>query len=383
MARIKGSTQDAHTGRPHGEACTINPPVEMGSTILFPDYATFRDQTQPLHYGRGGASTHRAFEENLAALEGADAVTLTSSGVEAISLAVMSLTSKGGHILCTDTAYDPTRLFLNWLKEQAGIDTTYYDPRIGGNIASLIQPNTQLVFCESPGSLTFEVQDIPAIVAAAADIPVAVDNTYGAGAYLRPIELGASVSIQSITKYVGGHSDLLMGAVMSANETIGKRIHKTARIFGQSVSGHDVALAHRGLRTLHRRLSVHQENGLALAAYLADRPEIAEVLHPGLPSHPDHALWLRDGKGTNGLFSVITNWEDDRQTEAFMNALSLYGLGYSWGGYESLCIPAWPARVRTAVPWTEKRQLLRFHAGLEEIDDLTADLDQAFDKLPK
>ncbi len=377
---MKGPTQDAHIGRPKGAACTINPPTESGSTILFPDYASFRDQTQPLHYGRGGAGTHRAFEESLMALEGATSVTLAGCGMGAISLDILRLTSSGGHILCPDSAYDPTRSFCDGFLTRMGVETTYYDPLIGGDIKSLIKPNTQLIFCESPGSLTFEIQDIPAIVAAAGDLPVLVDNTYGAGVHFRPLDLGAVVSIQAITKYVGGHSDILMGAVMTADRGIGAKVQKTAKQLGLSVSAQDVALAHRGLRTLHRRLAVHEKSGLALARYLETRPEVTQVLHPGLEAHPQHALWARDGMGTNGLFSIVTSWTDDQQTEAFINALTLFGLGYSWGGYESLCTPAWPAKVRTAVPWTEQGQLFRFHVGLEDIDDLTADLEQAFDK---
>lgn len=376
---MKGSTKSAHLGRPHGGNCTINPPISSGSTVLFPDYATFRDRKQAFHYGRLGTQTHWALQENLLSLEGATGVALTPSGVSALSTAIISFVGQGGHVLCTDSAYDPTRTMCHNLLGRMGISTTFYDPTIGGGIASLIQPNTQLIICETPGSLTFEIQDIPAIVAAAKDIPVLVDNTYGAGVHFRPLELGATVSLQALTKYVGGHSDFLMGAIFTKEDTATRKVAAAIRDLGMSVSGQDVALAHRGLRTLHRRLAVHEENGLALARWLEARPEVRKVIHPGLPSHPQHDLWARDSHGTNGLFSALIAWEDDSKTERFMNALTLFGLGYSWGGFESLCMPAWPQGARTAVPWTESGQLLRFHVGLEEIADLTADLEQAFD----
>ena len=379
MARLKGSTSDSHIGRPKNKPCTINPPIESGSTILFTDYASFRDRKQSFYYGRAGTSTHKAFEDSLNDLESAAFTELTSSGIAAISLAVLSVVGAGGHILCTDSAYDPTRGFCDGLLKTMGVETTYYDPLVGEDIRELIRPNTQAIFCESPGSLTFELQDLPAIIKAAGDVPVIVDNTYGAGVHLRPLEMGAALSLQAITKYVGGHSDLLMGAVMGT-APFGAKVRRTARLLGLSVSAQDVALAHRGLRTLHRRLDVHEQSGLDVARWLETRPEIAKVIHPGLPSHPQHDLWKRDFSGSNGLFAAILSWEDDAKTEAFIDSLKLFGLGYSWGGFESLCMPAWPKNCRSATSWSENRQLLRFHVGLEAVSDLTSDLEQAFDR---
>ncbi|MEM9234406.1 MAG: cystathionine beta-lyase [Pseudomonadota bacterium] len=375
---MKGPTKDSHTGRPNEGLRLVNPPTECGSTVLFPDYASFRARQRPWHYGRMGTPTHRALEESLGELEGTEHIFLTGSGLGACTLALLSVVKEGGHLLVTDSAYEPVRAFCDLYLKPLGIETTYFNPHADeAAIRSLIRRNTQGIFCESPGSLTFEVQDLPAIVRGAGDIPVMVDNTYGAGVHYRPLELGAAISIQALTKYVGGHSDLLMGAV-AARKDLAPKVQRTARVLGISVAGTDAALAHRGLRTLHRRLEVHEENGLALARWLEARPEIVRVMHPGLESHPRHELWARDGHGTNGLFSVITAWDDEDTTGRFIDALNLFGLGYSWGGFESLCMPAWPETVRTAVPWKEHRQLLRFHAGLEHVSDLISDLEQAF-----
>ncbi|WOI54662.1 cystathionine beta-lyase [Parvularcula sp. LCG005] len=377
---MKGPTKDSHVGRPCDGQRLVNPSVDCGSTVLFADYDTFRGRKTNFFYGRAGTATHRAFEQSLCDLEGAVTAELTGSGLAAVALAILSVVKSGDHLLITDSVYDPTRYFAAGHLRDMGVETSFFDPQIGAGIADQIRPNTAAIFCESPGSLTFEVQDLKAIISAAGDIPVLVDNTYAAGVYLKPLAMGAALSIQAITKYIGGHSDLLMGAVMSRDDTIAEKVQKTARSLGLSVSGRDVALAHRGLRTLHRRLAVHQENGLALARWLEARPEIAAVIHPGLPSHPGHDIWAAQATGTTGLFSVIADWTDDATTGRFIDALGLYGLGYSWGGYESLCLPAWPGTYRSAVPWTEKRQLLRFHAGLEDIGDLTADLERGFDR---
>ncbi|ADM10416.1 Cystathionine beta-lyase [Parvularcula bermudensis HTCC2503] len=371
---MKGPTKDTHLGRPTKGRRLINPSVECGSTVLFSSYDDFRANRPPWHYGRTGTPTHRALEESLCDLEGADNVVLTGSGLEACTLAILSCVTAGGHVLVTDSAYEPTRTFCDGLLRGFDIETTYFDPQAGREeIAALCRPTTQLIFCESPGSLTFEVQDLPAIVAGAGEVPVAVDNTYGAGVLLRPLELGCAISVQALTKYVGGHSDLLLGAVATAPR-LSAKVRRMARMLGISVSGRDVAMAHRGLRTLHRRLAVHEENGLGLARFLETHSAIRRVLHPGLDSHPQAALWARDASGTNGLFSVIADWEDEAVTARFIDHLTLFGLGYSWGGYESLCLPAWPTANRTAVPWTEGGQVLRFHAGLEDLDDLIEDV---------
>jgi cystathionine beta-lyase len=374
---MRGPTRDSHVGRPKEGVRLVNPSVHRGSTVLFPSYAEFTAAQRPFFYGRSGTDTHRALEEAVAELEGAESVTLAPSGLAAVTLALLSFAEAGGHLLVTDSAYDPTRSFCDGVLKRMGVETTYYDPLIGGGIKELVRPNTVAILCESPGSLTFEVQDLPTICGAT-DRPVIVDNTWGASVNLRPLALGAAVSVQAATKYLGGHSDVFLGTVAASGEAA-RRVRRTARELGLATSPDDAALTLRGMRTLHRRLRAHEENGLALARWLEARPEVARVLHPGLPSHPQHALFARDFRGSCGLFGAVLKRSDEPYVAAFLDALTLFGMGYSWGGFESLCIPAWPERHRTATRWQAEGQLLRFHAGLEDAGDLTADLAAAFD----
>ncbi|WP_036767225.1 cystathionine beta-lyase [Parvularcula oceani] len=377
MARMKGPTGDSHEGRPTDGVRLVNPDIARGSTVLFPDYAAFTAKTRPFSYGRGGTSTHDALAESVAALEEADHVVLAPSGLCAVTLALMSFAEAGSHILVTDSAYDPTRSFCDGVLRRMGVETTYYDPLIGGGLAELVRPETRAVLAESPGSLTFEVQDLPAIIAAAGEVPVIVDNTWSAGVHFKPLRMGAAVSVQAATKYLGGHSDLLMGT-LACSAGAARLVERTARLIGISVAASDAALMHRGMRTLHRRLAVHEATGLALARWLEGREEIARVLHPALPSHPQHGVWARDFTGASGLFAAELARGDEAYIAAFCDALRLFGMGYSWGGYESLCIPTWPERNRTATQWKAKGRMLRLHAGLEDEEDLIADLDAAF-----
>lgn len=377
---MKDDTKLCHDGRPKEGLGMVNPPVERGSTVLFPDFDTFRERKARRYYGRHGTDTHQALKGLVADLEGAAMVTLTSSGLSAVNLALLAFAEPGTDILVTDSTYDPVRSFCDDFLAPRGVSVRYYDPLIGKGIKDLIRPETALIHCESPGSLTFEIQDLPAICEAAGDIPVTVDNTWGAGLFYKPLELGAAISIQSATKYMGGHSDVFLGTIASRTERIGRRIFKTAQLLGNATSPDDAYAVLRGLRTLPTRLREHERQGLALARWLTERDEVAEVLHPALPNHPQHALWKRDFTGSSGLFSVILKRGDEAFVRKFIDSLNLYGLGYSWGGYESLCLPAWPTGSRTATSWTAQGQLLRFHAGLEAIDDLTTDLAQAFDK---
>ena len=374
---MKPPTRDSHAGRPREGQRLVNPGVHRGSTVLFSDYDTFRHRRSPFFYGRHGTPTHDALAQSVAALEGADAVTFAPSGLAAVTLAMLSFARSGGHVLVTDSAYDPTSSFCDGVLARTGVETEYYDPLIGEGLGPLIRPETCAVLAESPGSLTFEVQDIPALVRAAGDVPVIVDNTWGAGAYLKPLSLGAAVSVQAATKYLGGHSDVLMGTV-AASGVAARRIRDTARGLGMATSPDDAALVHRGMRTLHRRLAVHQENGLALARWLDARSEITRVMHPGLPSHPQHALFARDFTGSTGLFGAVLRRSDEPYLAAFFDQLRLFGMGYSWGGFESLAIPTWPGRHRTATTWDVPGQAIRLHAGLEDVSDLTADLESAF-----
>jgi len=358
----------------------VNPVVERGSTVLFADYESFVGRNRPRYYGRHGTDTHTALKEAVADLEGGTDVTLTSSGLSAVNMTLLAFAEPGTDILVTDTAYDPVRSFCDHYLVPRGVSVRYYDPLIGAGIKGLIQDNTVLIHTESPGSLTFEMQDLPAIAAAVGDVPISIDNTWGAGYFHKPLTLGAAISVQSATKYMGGHSDVFMGTICSKDERIGAKIARTALLLGNATSPDDSYTVLRGLRTLPTRLREHEAQGSALAEWLEQRPEVAAVLHPGLPSHPQHDIWQRDFTGASGLFSVILHPRSEAYTAKFINSLKLYGLGYSWGGYESLCLPAWPERSRSATTWQAKGQLLRFHVGLEAIEDLTADLANAFER---
>ena len=369
---MTGPTDDSHEGRPKDGVRLVNPSVHRGSTVLFPTYAAFTAQARPFFYGRMGTPTHDALRESVAALEEADDVAFAPCGLSAVTLAILSLCEAGSHLLVTDSAYDPTRAFCDQMLTRYGVACEYYDPR--GDVAPLIRPNTAAILAESPGSLTFEIQDLPALVATG--VPVVVDNTWSGGVYLKPLSLGCALSVQAGTKYLGGHSDVLFGTV-AGRGAHARQVVRTARLLGLSTSPDDAALVHRGMRTLHRRLDVHEANGLALARWLEDRPEVAHVVHPGLPSHPDHALWRRDFTGASGLFGAVLRRADEPYLAALLDTLALFGMGYSWGGYESLCLPTWPDRHRT-VTRPAPGQWLRFHAGLEDIADLTADLTRGF-----
>lgn len=375
---MKEQTRLTHLGRTHDGIRMVNPPVERGSTVCFPDYDTFRSPGKPKSYGRHGTDTHAALKEAVAELEGGVDVTLTASGLSAVTCTLLAYATPGADILVTDSAYDPVRSFCDGFLAGRGVSVRYYDPLVGEGIRDLVRPETTLIHCESPGSLTFEIQDIPAIRRGAGDIAISADNTWGAGLFCKPLRLGATISIQSATKYMGGHSDVFLGTICSSDGAAGRRIARTARLLGNATSPDDAYMVLRGIRTLGTRLKAHEDQGMKLARWLEARPEVARVLHPGLESHPQHHLWKRDFSGASGLFSVVLERGDEAFTRTLVDTLELYALGYSWGGYESLCLPAWPAAWRSAVPWTETGQLLRFHAGLEAIEDLTTDLARGF-----
>jgi len=381
--RKKPETRVTTLGRdPHANFGIVNPPVYHASTVLYPSLAELRAHRQPVTYGRRGTPTTFALQEAIADLEGGHRTVLTPSGLSACTTALLSYVEAGDHILVTDSVYAPTRAFCDGHLKRMGVDTEYFDPRIGGGIATLLRENTRLVFTESPGSLTFEVQDIPAIAAAAhaAGALVIIDNTWGTPLYFRPFEHGCDVSVQACTKYVVGHSDAMLGSV-TASEDAWERLHRTHGQIGLCAGPDDVYLGLRGLRTLATRLRQHEATGLALARYLEARDDVVRVLHPALESHPDHALWKRDFEGACGLFAFEVEAADDAVLAAFFDTLELYGMGYSWGGFESLAIPAEPRANRTAVAWDSPHQLVRIHAGLEDPDDLIADIGHALDRL--
>lgn len=388
MNKHKPDTLLVTTGRdPEANHGVVNPPVYHASTIVFPTVAELhesqkRHDTKKTRYGRHGTPTTFALEEAIAELEGGHQAIALGSGVAAITATLAAFVKSGDHLLVVDSCYGPTRRFCDAVLKRFGVATTYYDPRIGAGIAKLIQPNTRLIFLESPGSLTFEVQDVPAIAAAAhkANVVTAMDNTWATPLYFKPLEHGIDISIVSATKYIAGHSDLMMGLI-TTTEAAYLPVRRSVEEFGGSAAPDDCYLALRGYRTLSVRLERHQENGLKLARWLQQRPEVARVLHPALPDHPDHALWTRDFGGACGLFAVELKPVPEPAVAAMLDGLELFGMGYSWGGFESLILPADPRPYRTAVPWTAAGPLLRIHAGLEDPDDLIADLDAGFARL--
>ncbi len=372
---------------PEANHGVVNPPVYHASTIVFPTVAALHDsqkrrEPNKARYGRHGTPTTFALEEAIAALEGGHQAIAIGSGVAAITATLAAFVKTGDHLLVVDSAYGPTRRFCDTVLKRFGVATTYYDPRIGAGIAKLIQPNTRLIFLESPGSLTFEVQDVPAIVAAArqAKVVTAMDNTWATPLYFKPLAHGVDISILSATKYIAGHSDLMMGLI-STTEATYLPVRRAVEDFGGSAAPDDCYLALRGFRTLGVRLERHQANGLRLARWLQQRPEVARVLHPGLPEDPDHALWKRDFSGACGLFAIELKPVAESAVAAMLDGLELFGMGYSWGGFESLILPADPRPYRTAVPWTAAGPLIRVHAGLEDPDDLIADLEAGFARL--
>jgi cystathionine beta-lyase len=379
---MKDNTKLIAAGRPHRRtAHPVNAPVERASTILFPTYDDYLEGARAINYGRLGTSTHRALEEAVTVLEGGFETRLAPSGLAACNASILAFVSAGDHVLIADTVYDPTRKFCERFLKRFGVEATFYDPVADKEtIAALMRPETKVVFAESPGSLTFEVQDLPALadIAHKGDAALIVDNTWAAGYFAKPIALGADVSIQAATKYIVGHADCLVGTITSANEAAAKKIYMALLQLGSNVSADDAFLALRGMRTLSARLERHQENGLALAKWLAKRGEVERLIHPAIRGCPGHAVWKRDFTGSSGLFSVVLKPVELTALKAFFNALKLFGIGFSWGGYESLAVHVQPQRYRTAVPWEDEGPVVRFHAGLEDIDDLKRDLENAF-----
>lgn len=354
----------------------VNPPVYHGSTILSPTVKDLLGRTGRYTYGRRGSPTSEAFQEALCALEDGVNVVLCPSGLSAVTTALLSALSAGDHVLVTDSAYSPTRHVCDVELKRFGIEVTYYDPLIGSGIAALMRPNTRLVYCESPGSLTFEMQDVPAIAEAAHrhGALVAMDNTWASPLYCKPHALGVDLSIQAGTKYIVGHSDVMFGTV-SASAAAWPNLKRFTYETGLCVGPDDIYLALRGLRTMSVRLKQHEANGLAVATWLSQHPQVSRVLHPALPSDPGHALWKRDFSGSSGLFSIVLQPGPREALEAFLDHLKLFGLGYSWGGYESLAVPFDCTPYRTATTWTGGGPCVRFHIGLEDVPDLVADLD--------
>lgn len=361
----------------------VNPPVWRASTILYDDVAHLRaagarDTHHRLFYGRRGTPTQWSLADALTELEpGAEATLLYPSGVAAIASTLLALLSPGDHLLVPDSAYDPTRSLANGLLARMGVETSYYDPLIGAGIAALCRPNTRVVLLESPGSLTFEVQDVPAIVAVARErgIATVLDNTWATPLLFPAIALGIDYSILAATKYVVGHSDVMLGSVTAAQGKFAALRDATYQL-GQTASPDDAWLGARGLRTMAIRLEQHGRAALRIAEWLRTRPEVARVLHPALPDCPGHAIFQRDFKGASGLFSFVLAGGGEKERAALIDGLEHFGIGYSWGGYESLALPVDPQRFRTATEWKAEGPVVRLQIGLEDPDDLITDLEQ-------
>lgn len=381
--KLRQATTVVHSGRdPHANFGFVNPPVYRGSTVLFPTVEKLIKRDQPYVYGRTNTPTAKALEEAIAEVEGGEACALTASGYQAISTSILAFVKAGDHILMTDSTYHPTRSFCDKMLAKLGVETTYYDPVIGAGIEELVRPNTVLIFTESPGSQTFEVQDIPAIakVAKKHELWLLIDNTWASPLFFRPFEHGVDVSIQAATKYIVGHADAMLGSITSTARAA-PHIARSKDLMGVCPGSEEAYLGSRGLRTLATRLAQHQKSGIEMASWLEQRPEVARVLHPALPSHPQHAIWKRDFLGASGLFSIILKPVTQTQLAAMLDGLKLFGMGFSWGGYESLVIPFDPTGYRTATKWEAEGPALRLHIGLEDVNDLKADLEDGFKRL--
>ena len=389
---MRDETKVIHAGRhPEQFEGAVNPPVFHASTILSPTLADWNrkkaERARELpgtYYGRIGTPTTRALEEALCNLEGGYRTVLAPSGLAACGIALLAYVEQGAHVLMVDTVYAPTRHFATRLLHRFGVTTTFYDPLIGSGIEALVRPETRVIFVESPGSLTFEVQDVPAIVAVARGrgITVIMDNTWATPLYFKPLAHGVDVSIQAATKYVVGHADAMLGTI-TVTQAAWPCLKKTHSELGQTAGPDDVYLAQRGLRTLAVRLARHGQTGLVLADWLARQPEVERILHPGRAGDGGHTLWRRDFSGASGLFGVVLKPVRDERFAAFMDGLTLFGIGASWGGFESLAMPMRPEECRTATKWSHPGPCFRIHAGLEHPDDLIADLEAGFRRLRK
>ena len=373
----------AHAGsNPSDHHGFVNTPVYRGSTVVFPSVDAMASGNGRYQYGRWNNPSTEALVEAISALEDAEGTVLCPSGLSACSTAILSAVGAGEHLLVSDSVYGPTRHFCETAGKRMGIETSYYDPAIGAGIDALFRPNTRAIFLESPGSHTFEIQDVPAIaaIARAREALTIIDNTWATPLFFKPLAHGADITVMAATKYIVGHSDALLGTIAA-----GPRAWAQLKAYhfqtGLHVGPDDVTLTLRGLRTLDVRLERHQRNALRIAQWLEDREEVARVLYPALPSHHQHALWRRDFTGASGLFSFVTKTASAPAVAAMLDHLELFGLGYSWGGYESLAMTVDPRRLRSVTDWNAPGHLIRLSIGLEDPDDLIADLGRGLDRL--
>jgi cystathionine beta-lyase len=377
---MKDDTKLIHTRLGRGPVNTVNPPIERGSTVLLPTREILYGDGKV--YGRMGLTVQRELEAALCTLENAQHCRLTANGLQSIALAIGAILKAGDHILISDCAYGPSRRFCTRRLSAMGIAATRFNPTLGAKIEPLIQDNTKAILIESPGSLTMDIMDTPAIVAVAKKhkLLTLFDNTWGAGLLHRPLDLGVDIVMQALTKYPVGHADAMGGAVLTNSDRLANLVAMCSEDWGISLGPDDAYACLRGLRSLHTRMKQHESSGLEVAKWLATRPEVDTVLHPALPSHPEHELWQRDFTGSNGLFSYTMKATDEDQLDRFLEAMTLFGMGFSWGGFESLLISCDDQLDRIDGDRIHDRTgpLIRVHVGLEDPDDLIADLDQAF-----
>ncbi|MBU6371714.1 MAG: cystathionine beta-lyase [Alphaproteobacteria bacterium] len=362
----------------------VNPPVHRVSTLILERVDQLYDDDNVKTYGLDGMAVHEALAEALVAIEGGAGVTFAPSGLGACALPFLAFCEAGSHALVPDCVYGPTRRLCDGLLARFGVETQIYDPRIGADIASLFRPNTRFVWMESPGSLTFEVQDVPAITAAAraAGIATGIDNTWSAGLYFKPFAHGVDVSVQALTKYQAGHADVLLGAALARDAATHARLRRVNKELGLGAGGpDDVYLCLRGLRSMPVRLAAQAASALKIATWLRARPEVAQVLHPALPGAPDHDLWARDFTGAAGVFSFVLHPAPEARVTAMLEGYRLLSMGFSWGGYESLIVPCDPQLKRTVARPRFAGPLVRLSIGLEDADDLIADLEEGFARL--
>lgn len=383
-ATLRPSTRLIHTGRP--DSRTVSAPVYHASTVLFRDYqelvareAAPNDRAH-MYYGRKGTPTTRALEDALTTLDGSLGAILSPSGVASITDVLLCFLKPGDELLMVDTAYGPTRRFCQRSLAERGISTRFYDPLLGSNIEAMLQPNTRMIFMESPGSVTMEVQDVPALcdVARAAGALTAIDNTWATPLLFNPLDFGVDLAIQSGTKYLNGHADCFFGVTTSRDRSLLDALSRYTQTTGSHLAPDDANLALRGLRTLPVRLAQHEQNTKQVLNWLSVRPEVTRVLHPDQPGHPGHSCYTRDFNGSSGLFSLVLALETEENLARFVDTLRLFGIGFSWGGFESLCLPMQAERSVSSFSLGAGEFLVRLHIGLEDAEDLMADLENAF-----